>query len=147
MSILPHSLRSRLRQSRKTVDVPFANVNTSRHVRRWLWTTCAWLECYRFLLSLRICSAIIVFAEPLNRNDPEECCDRPPHLKNPYCNEILIPEDDYFYRLFNVQCMNFVRAFPAVRPGCRLGSRVPFNLLTGVLDGNTVYGITETFAR
>lgn len=43
--------------------------------------------------------------------------------------------------------MDFVRAFPAVRPGCRLGSRVPFNLLTGVLDGNTVYGITEAFAR
>ncbi|XP_011868052.1 PREDICTED: uncharacterized protein LOC105562113 [Vollenhovia emeryi] len=85
--------------------------------------------------------------DPLNRNDPEECCGRPPHLKNPYCNEILIPEDDYFYRLFNVQCMDFVRAFPAVRPGCRLGSRVPFNLLTGVLDGNTVYGITEAFAR
>ncbi|XP_032687979.1 uncharacterized protein LOC116852085 [Odontomachus brunneus] len=85
--------------------------------------------------------------DPLNRNDPEECCSRPPHLKNPYCNEILIPEDDYFYRLFNVRCMDFVRAFPAVRPGCRLGSRVPFNLLTGVLDGNTVYGITEAFAR
>ncbi|XP_070516525.1 uncharacterized protein Cysu, partial [Cardiocondyla obscurior] len=85
--------------------------------------------------------------DPLNRNDPEECCGRPPHLKNPYCNEILIPEDDYFYRLFNVQCMDFVRAFPAVRPGCRLGSRVPFNLLTGVLDGNTVYGITDAFAR
>lgn len=63
--------------------------------------------------------------------------------------------------------MNFVRAFPAVRPGCRLGkvfnnntnhpnfnrvflkkgSRVPFNTLTGVLDGNTVYGVTEKFAR
>jgi len=51
MLILPHSMRSRLRQSRKTVDVPFANVNIPRHVRRWLWTTCAWLECYRFLLS------------------------------------------------------------------------------------------------
>ncbi|XP_012525162.1 peroxidase isoform X1 [Monomorium pharaonis] len=85
--------------------------------------------------------------DPLNRNDPEECCNRPPHLKNPYCNEIHIPEDDYFYRLFNVQCMDFVRAFPAVRPGCRLGSRVPFNLLTGLLDGNTVYGVTEAFAR
>ncbi|XP_076389731.1 salivary peroxidase/catechol oxidase isoform X2 [Megachile rotundata] len=85
--------------------------------------------------------------DPLNRNDPEECCHRPPHLKNPYCNEILIPEDDYFYRLFNVKCMDFVRAFPAVRPGCRLGSRVPFNLLTGVLDGNTVYGISDAFAR
>ncbi|XP_015522628.2 uncharacterized protein LOC107226351 [Neodiprion lecontei] len=83
----------------------------------------------------------------LNRNDPEECCHRPPHLKNPYCNEILIPEDDYFYRLFGVRCMDFVRGFPAPRPGCRLGSRVQFNLLTGVLDGNTVYGVSDAFAR
>jgi peroxidase len=83
----------------------------------------------------------------MNRNDPEECCNRAAHSKNPYCNEILIPEDDYFYRLFHVRCMDFVRAFPAARPGCRLGSRVPFNLLTGVLDGNTVYGISEEFAK
>lgn len=64
-----------------------------------------------------------------------------------------------------MRCINFVRAFPAVRPGCRLGkkklqflsksifniillgSRIPFNTLTGVLDGNTVYGVTEKFAR
>lgn len=85
--------------------------------------------------------------DPLNKNEPEECCNRPAHLKNPYCLEIPIPEDDYFYRLTNVRCMDFVRAFPAVRPGCRLGSRVPFNTLTGVIDGNTVYGVTEKFAR
>ncbi|KAJ8919036.1 hypothetical protein NQ315_016942, partial [Exocentrus adspersus] len=85
--------------------------------------------------------------DPFNKNDPEECCNRPPHLKHPYCNEIYIPEDDYFYRLFNVRCIDFVRTFPAVRPGCRLGSRVPFNTLTGVLDANTVYGVTEKFAR
>lgn len=85
--------------------------------------------------------------DPFNRNDPEECCNRAPHQKHPYCNEIHIPEDDYFYRLFNVRCMDFVRAFPSVRPGCRLGSRVPFNLLTGVLDGNTVYGVTDFHAR
>lgn len=59
--------------------------------------------------------------DPLNKNEPEECCDRPAHLKNPYCMEIPIPEDDYFYRLTRVRCMDFVRAFPAVRPGCRLG--------------------------
>lgn len=28
-----------------------------------------------------------------------------------------------------------------------LGSRVPFNTLTGVIDGNTVYGVTEEFGR
>ncbi|CAH2040402.1 unnamed protein product, partial [Iphiclides podalirius] len=77
----------------------------------------------------------------------EECCKRPPHLKHPYCNEIRIPEDDYFYRLFGVKCMDFVRGFPSPRPGCRLGSRIPFNTLTGVIDGNTVYGVTDKFSR
>ncbi|KAG7309987.1 hypothetical protein JYU34_004510 [Plutella xylostella] len=85
--------------------------------------------------------------DPRNRNDPEECCKRPPHLKHPYCNEIRVPDDDYFYRLFNVKCIDFVRGFPSPRPGCRLGSRVPFNTLTGAIDGNTVYGVTEKFAR
>ncbi|CAD0200334.1 unnamed protein product [Chrysodeixis includens] len=85
--------------------------------------------------------------DPVNRNDPEECCKRPPHLKHPYCNEIRIPDDDYFYRLFGVKCIDFVRGFPSPRPGCRLGSRAPFNTLTGAIDGNTVYGVTEKFAR
>ncbi|CAB3250571.1 unnamed protein product [Arctia plantaginis] len=85
--------------------------------------------------------------DPKSRNDPEECCNRPPHLKHPYCNEIRIPDDDYFYRLFGVKCIDFVRGFPSPRPGCRLGSRVPFNTLTGSIDGNTVYGVTEKFAR
>ncbi|KAI5646912.1 peroxidase domain-containing protein [Phthorimaea operculella] len=85
--------------------------------------------------------------DPINRNDPEECCKRPPHLKHPYCNEIRIPDDDRFYGLWNVKCIDFVRAFPSPRPGCRLGSRVPFNTLTGALDGNTVYGVTDKFAR
>lgn len=85
--------------------------------------------------------------DPINRNDPEECCKRPPHLKHPYCNEIRIPDDDYFYRLWGVKCIDFVRAFPSPRPGCRLGSRVPYNTLTGALDGNTVYGVTEKFSR
>lgn len=85
--------------------------------------------------------------DPRNRNDPEECCTRPLHLKHPYCNEIRIPDDDYFYRLFNVKCFDFVRAFPSPRAGCRLGSRAPFNTLTGVIDGNTIYGVKEGFSR
>ncbi|XP_055850224.1 peroxidase isoform X1 [Episyrphus balteatus] len=85
--------------------------------------------------------------DPINRNDPEECCKRPLHLKHPYCNEIRIPDDDYFYRLFNVKCIDFVRGFPSPRPGCRLGSRQQFNTLTGVIDANTVYGVKEHFAR
>lgn len=92
-------------------------------------------------------SYIKSFTDPFNRNDPEECCGKPPHLKHPYCNEIYIPEDDYFYNLYHVRCINFIRSFPAARPGCRLGSKVPYNTLTGVLDGNTVYGVTEHHAR
>ena len=68
-------------------------------------------------------------------------------MKNPYCMEIPVPEEDYFFRKYNVRCLDFVRAFPSVRPGCRLGSRLPFNSLTGVIDANTVYGVKETFAR
>ncbi|XKL68847.1 hypothetical protein PGB90_006616 [Kerria lacca] len=85
--------------------------------------------------------------DPVNKNEPEECCNRPPHLKNPYCMEIPVPEEDYFYQKYNVRCIDFVRAFPSIRPGCRLGSRLPFNTLTGVIDANTVYGVQESFAR
>lgn len=108
--------------------------------------------------------------DPINRNEPEECCGRPDHLKNKYCYEIRIPEDDYFYKNFNVRCQDFVRAFPGVKPHCKLGninttkmivqkverttltiwisgSRAPFNLLTPVIDGNTIYGVDENFAR
>ncbi|CAH1406028.1 unnamed protein product [Nezara viridula] len=85
--------------------------------------------------------------DPVSKNEPEECCRRPPHLKNPYCMEIEIPEDDYYYQKYGQKCQDFVRGFPAVRPGCRLGSRTPFNKLTAVLDANTVYGVDETFGR
>lgn len=64
---------------------------------------------------------LFLFADPINRNDPEECCKRPLHLKHPYCNEIRIPDDDYFYRLFNIKCLDFVRGFASPRAGCKLG--------------------------
>lgn len=85
--------------------------------------------------------------DPVNRNEPEECCGRPDHLKNKYCYEIKIPEDDNFYRNHNVRCQDFVRAFPGVKPDCKLGPRSPFNLLTPVIDGNTIYGVDETYSR
>lgn len=40
-----------------------------------------------------------------------------------------------------------MRAFASPRAGCRLGSRNQYNTLTGVIDGNTVYGVTEEFGR
>lgn len=74
------------------------------------------------------CFIISYILDPVNRNDPEECCKRPPHLKHPYCNEIRIPDDDYFYKLFNVKCIDFVRGFPSPRAGCRLGRLLNFFL-------------------
>lgn len=68
-------------------------------------------------------------------------------MKHPYCNEIRIPDDDYFYRLFNVKCIDFVRGFPSPRAGCKLGSRQQFNTLTANIDGNTIYGVNEKFTR
>ncbi|XP_025192930.1 peroxidasin homolog [Melanaphis sacchari] len=85
--------------------------------------------------------------DPVNRNEPEECCGRPDHLKNKYCYEIKIPEDDNFYRKHNVKCQDFVRAFPGIKPDCKLGPRSPFNLLTPVIDGNTIYGVDEAFSQ
>lgn len=66
----------------------------------------------------------VIFSDPITKNEPEECCNRPPHLKNPYCNEIPVPDDDYFFGKFKVKCIDFVRSFPSVRPGCRLGKNV-----------------------
>ncbi|XP_050429351.1 peroxidase-like isoform X2 [Adelges cooleyi] len=85
--------------------------------------------------------------DPVNRNEPEECCDRPEHLKNKYCYEIKIPEDDNFYRSHNVKCQDFVRSYPGVQPDCRLGPKAPFNVLTPVIDGNTIYGADEATSR
>lgn len=98
-------------------------------------------------LSVHLTRIRLYRADPVHRNDPEECCKRPQHLKHPYCNEIRIPDDDYFYKLFNVKCLDFVRGFPSPRAGCRLGSRTQFNTLTGVIDGNTIYGVKEGFSR
>lgn len=57
----------------------------------------------------------------MTRNEPEECCHRPPEARNPYCIQIDIPHDDPFYGVYGVRCIDFVRGFPGVRAGCRLG--------------------------
>ncbi|XP_066937069.1 peroxidase-like [Macrobrachium rosenbergii] len=86
--------------------------------------------------------------DPIDRNEPEFCCHQPPGArKHELCLEIAIPPEDEFYGCFGQRCMDFVRAFSGVRQDCRLGPRAPFNILTGVIDANTVYGGTETHAR
>lgn len=63
-----------------------------------------------------------VFTDPLNRNEFEECC-RPPigSPPNKYCFNIDVPHNDEFFSRFGVRCIDFVRGFPGVRHGCRLG--------------------------
>ncbi|XP_071515690.1 salivary peroxidase/catechol oxidase isoform X1 [Panulirus ornatus] len=89
-------------------------------------------------------------ATPLDarsRNEFEECCNVPPSHKNPYCLEISIPQEDPFYNLFKFRCIDFARGFPGVPQNCRLGPRLQFNILTSVIDGNTVYGGNDREAR
>ncbi|KAK3867852.1 hypothetical protein Pcinc_026722, partial [Petrolisthes cinctipes] len=85
--------------------------------------------------------------DPNNRNELLQCCHLPPDLKDPNCFEIDIAPDDPFYRLFRFTCLDFTRAFPGVQQNCKLGPRTAFNILTGVIDGNTVYGGTDQAAR
>lgn len=59
--------------------------------------------------------------DPVTRNEPEECCKRAPNSRNPYCLQIDVPHDDPFYGVYGVRCIDFVRGFPGVRAGCRLG--------------------------
>lgn len=60
--------------------------------------------------------------DPLDRNEFEDCC-RPPRGAPPsqYCFNIDVPADDEFFGRFGVRCIDFVRGFPGVRHGCRLG--------------------------
>ncbi|XP_063600017.1 chorion peroxidase-like [Penaeus indicus] len=85
--------------------------------------------------------------DPVSRNEPQGCCAPPAGLKNPYCLEIDVPHDDRFFGLFRFRCIDFVRGFPGVPQNCRLGQRNQINILTGVIDGNTVYGGTDEEAR
>ncbi|MPC60119.1 Peroxidasin [Portunus trituberculatus] len=101
--------------------------------------------------------------DPRTRNELEACCHLHPGQKNHYCMEIGIPKNDPFYRLFGFDCIDFIRGFPGVPQNCALGecwcclrqtiSRVSagprnqFNILTGVIDGNTVYGGNDNEAR
>lgn len=60
--------------------------------------------------------------DPFDRNEFEECC-RPPigSPPNKYCFNIDVPPNDEFFGRFGVRCIDFVRGFPGVRHGCRLG--------------------------
>lgn len=50
----------------------------------------------------------------------------------------------YYHKLFYVAIAtcSFLKNISQI-----LGSKAPFNLLTPVIDGNTIYGVDETFSR
>ncbi|XP_071539893.1 peroxidase-like [Panulirus ornatus] len=82
------------------------------------------------------------------RNQPQRCCRSTPGASpSPYCLPIRIPQNDDFYRQFKMTCMEFMRALSGVRQDCRLGVRAPFNMLTSVIDANTVYGSSLSHSR
>ncbi|XP_037079378.1 chorion peroxidase-like [Pollicipes pollicipes] len=84
----------------------------------------------------------LTFTRPDERtlNEPEDCC----RGSGPEdCLPIGVQRNDPFYSRHGVDCMDFVRSQPGVRQFCRLGSRIGFNVLTSVIDGNTVYGQTH----
>jgi peroxidase len=76
-----------------------------------------------------------------------DCCNRKllldPRFKHPACISILLPDNDPFYRRFNVGCMNLVRSAPSPPVGCRLRAREQLNQLTSFLDGSQIYGNDE----
>lgn len=68
------------------------------------------------------------------------CCDKPPDDWHPACYVFDVPANDTFYTMFNRTCMNFVRLSSSLRPNCPLGPREPMNIVSGYLDGSSVYG-------
>ncbi|XP_047738781.1 peroxidase [Hyalella azteca] len=86
--------------------------------------------------------------DPETRNEPERnCCVLPEHQQHQECLEIRLPKDDQFYSLFHQDCLEFFRGLPGVRQDCKLGVRAPFNILTSVIDVNTVYGGSHRHAN
>jgi len=69
-----------------------------------------------------------------------KCCDGSQH---PSCLPIEIPADDKFYSKYGQRCINFVRSPNGLRQNCALGTRSTFNILSSILDGNTVYSNSE----
>jgi len=68
-----------------------------------------------------------------------KCCDGGPQANHPNCLPIEIPSNDHFYSHHQRRCMNFVRSQAGLRFNCRLGPREPFNEISSLLDGGTVY--------
>jgi hypothetical protein len=77
--------------------------------------------------------------DPVTNKTPK-CCEG---AQNPACLPIEVPADDGFFSKFNQRCINLVRSPNGVRKNCALGTRSTFNVLSSIMDGNTVYSNSE----
>lgn len=77
--------------------------------------------------------------DPRTAKSPK-CCEG---VQHPQCLPIEAPADDIFYSKFGQRCINFVRSPNGLRENCALGPKVTFNILSSILDGNTVYSNSE----
>ncbi|KAF7492476.1 Peroxidase, partial [Sarcoptes scabiei] len=84
-------------------------------------------------------------------NNKISCCDenliRDPRFLHPACFIIPVPSQDQFLLSKSQTCINFVRSAPAVNPKCRFGPREQLNQLSSYLDGNNIYGASETESK
>jgi len=69
-----------------------------------------------------------------------KCCEGD---QNPNCLPVEIPPDDVFFGKFGERCINFVRSPNGLRTNCALGPRSTLNILSSILDANTVYSNSE----
>ncbi|XP_055346390.1 peroxidase-like isoform X2 [Paramacrobiotus metropolitanus] len=83
---------------------------------------------------------------PQNSVTPK-CCDTTAACLHPACFPISIPPDDPFYTQHGLHCLEFVRAQPAPREGCKIGPRRPINLNTAYIDASNMYGSNKRDAK
>ncbi|XP_059469359.1 peroxidase-like [Neocloeon triangulifer] len=84
-------------------------------------------------------------AKNAGTNTEPQCCDNP--RANPNCATLTIPFDDPFYAKYGRRCIDFMRTPPALRPGCKLGTRAQNNDLTPAIDASFIYGSSAQVAR
>ena len=78
---------------------------------------------------VRVCACSYI--DTVTLKEPECCDHHSEHQSGVYgpkpevhhnCFPIEISPHDPFYRHHGISCMNFLRSFAGVRPGCRLGT-------------------------
>jgi peroxidase len=81
-------------------------------------------------------------------DQPPKCCpEESGHSMDIACFPISIPADDDAFSPPSRRCLEFVRNFPASRPGCSSGPREQVNMNTAYIDGSAIYGLTEEMSR